>query len=58
MAATVTIDKAYFETLLRRYVQTAAFFELSLYRQLKTIALTSGRAEFVGLICKADWLLQ
>ena len=39
MAATVTIDKAYFETLLRRYVQYQSSCD--------SIGLTNVRAEFV-----------
>ena len=49
MAATVTIDKVYFETLLRRYAQ------LSPYPQLWTNKWYC-RAEFVRHLYEADWL--
>lgn len=59
MASTVTIDKVYFETLLRRY---AHFQFLSLlYRESVTTvncALINSRAEFVGLICKGRLAAQ
>ena len=53
MAATVTIDKVYFETLLRRCVEWSPKLNYMVNRWL-----TSARAEFVRHICKADWLLQ
>ena len=53
MATTVTVDKVYFETLLRRSVQNFSFS-----RMVKYALTIKGRAEFVRLICKADWLLQ
>ena len=59
MATTVTIDKTYFETLLRRWVYSLSFYGQSTdIVVVRVHGLIVGRAEFVGFICEADWLLQ